>query len=117
MSHAIAACRRNRESVADEALSLITRSITRCCPHVIDVDEAMRPDAPLLFPDMITRGVETAAAAVQPFPSGWNSRSATSIRFAADENNIEQEFKTAPVHQAYIEPHACSARFEAGWPG
>ena len=29
-------------------------------PHVIDVDEAMKPDAPLLFEDMITRGVEPA---------------------------------------------------------
>ena len=29
-------------------------------PHVIDVDEAMAPDAPLLFEDMITRGVEPA---------------------------------------------------------
>ena len=27
-------------------------------PHVIDVDEAMKPDAPLLFEDMITRGIE-----------------------------------------------------------
>ena len=29
-------------------------------PHVIDVDEAMAPDAPLLFEDMITRGIEPA---------------------------------------------------------
>ena len=27
-------------------------------PHVIDVDEAMSPDAPLLFEDMIPRGIE-----------------------------------------------------------
>ena len=26
---------------------------------------------------------------------------------------IEKEFKTAAVHQAYIEPHACVAKYEA----
>ena len=46
-----------KEAIADQALSLIEVDY-EVLPHVIDVDEAMKPDAPLLFPDLITRGVE-----------------------------------------------------------
>ena len=51
--------RRSADSIADEAASLIEIDY-EVLPHVIDVDEAMKPDAPLLFEDMITRGVEPA---------------------------------------------------------
>jgi len=33
--------------------------------------------------------------------------------FAEAHEIVEKEFKTAAVHQAYIEPHACVARFDA----
>src|SRR5664280_584140 len=49
--HAVAAVAATSKAIADEALS-----------HVIDVDDAMKPDAPLLFPDMITRGIEPPPA-------------------------------------------------------
>src|SRR5471030_2551985 len=55
--HAVAAVAAASKTIADEALSLIAVDY-EVLPHVIDVDEAMKPDAPLLFPDMITRGVE-----------------------------------------------------------
>ena len=55
--HAVAAVAATSKSIADEALSLIEVDY-EVLPHVIDVDEAMKPDAPLLFEDMITRGVE-----------------------------------------------------------
>ena len=41
-----------RLAIADEALTLIDVNYD-VLPHVIDVDEAMKPDAPLLFEDMI----------------------------------------------------------------
>ncbi|MGH7153445.1 MAG: xanthine dehydrogenase family protein molybdopterin-binding subunit, partial [Acetobacteraceae bacterium] len=83
-------------------------------PHAIDVDDAMKPDAPLLFPDMITRGIDPAPAK----PSNISKRLEFKIGdldagFAAADHIIEKEFRTAAVHQAYIEPHACSAKWEA----
>ena len=71
----------------------------------------MAPDAPLLFEDMITRGIEPAPTK----PSNISKR----LEFAMGDVEagfkqadvvIEKEFKTAAVHQAYIEPHACVAQ-------
>src|SRR5438477_12000971 len=61
--HAVAAVAATSKAVAEEALSLITVDY-EVLPHVIDVDEAMKPGAPLLFPDQMTRGVGPA-----PMPS------------------------------------------------
>ena len=115
--HAVAAVAAISESVAAEALSLIDVQY-EVLPHVIDVDAAMAEDAPLLFADMITRGVEPAPTK----PSNISKRLEFKIGdldagFAAADVVIEHEFKTATVHQAYIEPHACSARFEADGQG
>ena len=57
--HAVAAVAAISKSVAEEAASLIKIDY-EVLPHVIDVDAAMKPDAPLLFEDMITRGIEPA---------------------------------------------------------
>src|SRR6202167_1202437 len=57
--HAIAAVAATSASIAEEALSLIKVDY-EVLPHVFDVDEAMPPDAPLLFADMLTRGIEPA---------------------------------------------------------
>src|SRR6185437_1085265 len=55
--HAVAVVAATDAIIADQALALIEVDY-EVLPHVIDVDEAMKPDAPLLFEDMITRGVE-----------------------------------------------------------
>ena len=57
--HAVAAVAAIDKATAEEAAALIDIDY-EVLPHVIDVDEAMAPDAPLLFEDMITRGVEPA---------------------------------------------------------
>ncbi len=110
--HAVAAVAAASKSIADEALSLIAVDY-EVLPHVIDVDEAMKPDAPLLFPDMITRGIEPP-----PPPSNIAKRNVFNLGdveagFAAAHEIIEMSFKTAPVHQAYIEPQGCVARVDA----
>jgi CO/xanthine dehydrogenase Mo-binding subunit len=115
--HAIAAVAAISEGVAAQALALIDVDY-EVLPHVIDVDEAMQPDAPLLFPDMITRGIDPAPTK----PSNISKRLEFKVGdldagFAAADVIIEREFKTAAVHQAYIEPHACVARFEADGQG
>ncbi|HEV3176125.1 MAG TPA: xanthine dehydrogenase family protein molybdopterin-binding subunit [Stellaceae bacterium] len=115
--HALAAVAATSKSVAEEALALIAVDY-EVLPHVIDVDDAMRPDAPLLFSDMITRGIDPAPAK----PSNISKRLEFKIGdveagFARADEIVEMEFKTAAVHQAYIEPHGCVARFDADGQG
>ncbi|MDR3537163.1 MAG: xanthine dehydrogenase family protein molybdopterin-binding subunit [Acetobacteraceae bacterium] len=115
--HAIAAVAAASASIAEEAVALIKVEY-EVLPHVIDVDAAMAPDAPLLFEDMITRGVEPAPAKA----SNISKRLAFEMGdlaagFAAADVVIERDFKTAAVHQAYIEPHACVAKVEADGQG
>jgi CO/xanthine dehydrogenase Mo-binding subunit len=114
--HPVAAVAAASKAIADEALSLIAVDY-ELLPHVIDVDDAMKPDAPLLFPDLITRGVEPA-----PKPSNISKRVEFKIGdlvagFAAADEIVEMSFKTAPVHQAYIEPQACVARMDSDGQG
>jgi CO/xanthine dehydrogenase Mo-binding subunit len=110
--HAVAAVAAISKSVAEEACALIEVDY-EVLPHVIDVDEAMKPDAPLLFEDQITRGIEPAPTK----PSNVAKRVEFKVGdldagFAEADIVVEKEFKTAAVHQAYIEPHACAARFD-----
>ena len=111
--HAVAAVAAASTAIADQALSLIKVDY-EVLPHVIDVDAAMAPDAPLLFDDMITRGIDPPPKQ----PSNISKRVEYKIGdleagFAAADEIVEMSFKTAPVHQAYIEPQACVARFDA----
>src|SRR5260221_4982712 len=111
--HAVAAVAATDAVTADEALALIKVNY-EVLPHVIDVDEAMKPDAPLLFEDMITRGVEPAPDK----PSNVSKRLEFKIGdldagWAQADVIVEEEFKTAAVHQGYIEPHACVVKVDA----
>ena len=111
--HAIAAVAATTSAIAAEALKLIEVDY-EILPHVIDVDEAMKADAPLLFEDMITRGITPAPTK----PSNISKRVEYKMGdidagFAAADEIVEISFKTAPVHQGYIEPQACLARSDA----
>src|SRR5438874_8251186 len=110
--HAVAAVAATDSIIADQALLLIAVDY-EVLPHVIDVDEAMKPDAPLLFEDMITRGVEPTPTKpsnvskklefkIGDLDAGWSQADVI----------VEKEFKTAAVHQGYIEPHACCVRVD-----
>ncbi len=112
--HAVAAVAATGASVASRALALIDVDY-EVLPHVIDVEEAMAEDAPLLFEDMITRGVEPAPER----PSNVSKRVGFEIGdpdagFAEADEIVERHYRTAPIHQAYIEPQACLAHWEGG---
>jgi CO/xanthine dehydrogenase Mo-binding subunit len=107
--HAVAAVAATSAKVAKEALKLIEVEYEPL-PHVIDVVEAMADDAPLLHDDLFTAGVEPAPDK----PSNVAKRvefaiGDTAKGFAEADIVIEREFDTKPVHQGYIEPHACVA--------
>ncbi|MGD8810383.1 MAG: xanthine dehydrogenase family protein molybdopterin-binding subunit [Gammaproteobacteria bacterium] len=115
--HAVAGVAAVDAETARKALKLIKVDY-EVLPHVIDVDDAMKPDAPLLFEDMKTRGVE-------PTPKK-SSNISKKLEFAIGDIDagfkeadvvLEKEFKTAAVHQGYIEPHACLARYDADGQG
>jgi len=115
--HAVAAIAATSKEIAEEAAELLEIDY-EVLPHVIDVDEAMAEDAPLLFEDMITRGVEPTPTK----PSNVSKRLEFAIGdiekgFAEADVVVEKEFKTAAVHQGYIEPHATTARMEADGQG
>ena len=112
--HAVAAVAAISAVIANRALALIDVDY-EVLTHVIDVEEAMAEDAPLLFEDMITRGVEPAPER----PSNVAKRVGFEIGdldagFAEAEEIVEKHYRTAPIHQAYIEPQACLANWEGG---
>ena len=105
--HAVAAVAATSARAAEAALDLIDVEYEPL-PWVIDVEEAMQPDAPLLHDFMYTAGVDPKPSK----PSNIASRSGLTLGdvdagFAQADIVIERPFKTKPVHQGYIEPHAC----------
>jgi CO/xanthine dehydrogenase Mo-binding subunit len=107
--HAVAAVAATSTAIAKRALKLIEVRY-EVLPHVIDVAEAMKPDAPLLHEDMYTIGVEPRPAT----PSNIAKRveighGDIEAGFAKADVIVEREFSTQPVHQGYIEPHAALA--------
>ncbi len=107
--HAVAAVAATSKSVARKALSLIQVDY-EVLPHVTDVEEAMKPGAPLVRSDLITQGVEPAPSK----PSNIAKRHEfghgdVTKGFAAADAVIEHNFRTEATHQGYIEPHACLA--------
>jgi CO/xanthine dehydrogenase Mo-binding subunit len=107
--HAVAAVAATSAAIARRALKLIEVQY-EVLPHVIDVVEAMRRDAPLLHEDLYTAGVEPKPEK----PSNVAKRVEIAqgdieAGFQKAEVIVEREFRTAPVHQGYIEPHAALA--------
>jgi CO/xanthine dehydrogenase Mo-binding subunit len=104
--HAVAAVAATSASIASSALKLIEVDY-EILPWVIDVDEAIAPGAPILHAHM---------HAVAPSGPATTSNIAGKLEhklgdctagFAAADVIVERSFKTKPVHQGYIEPHAC----------
>jgi len=109
--HPVAAVAAVSESVARAALALIKVEY-EVLPHVIDVVEAMRPDAPLLHEEQYTEGVKPKPDR----PSNIAKRleyghGDVAAGFAKADVIVEREFNTKPVHQGYIEPQACLASY------
>ncbi|MSP81750.1 MAG: xanthine dehydrogenase family protein molybdopterin-binding subunit [Alphaproteobacteria bacterium] len=107
--HAVAAVAATTAAIADKALKLIVVDY-EVLPHVTDVDEAMKPGAPILDKTMFTNNVEPKPTK----PSNVASRCEFALGdikagFAKADVVVERSFKTEATHQGYIEPHACLA--------
>ncbi len=113
--HAVAAVAASSVHVALEALRLIEVEY-EVLPPVLDVRDAMRPDAPLLNEAMRTRemgkvvdpNTPTNIAAHMQFQQGDMDAG-----WLAADVVIERDYTTKMVHQGYIEPHNATAHWNA----
>jgi CO/xanthine dehydrogenase Mo-binding subunit len=107
--HAVAAVAATSTAVARKALSLIKVDY-EVLPHVIDVEAAMLPDAPILHDTLITKGVEPAPTKASNVAARLEfGHGDVAAGFAQADVVIEKTFRTEATHQGYIEPHACLA--------
>src|ERR1700761_2210493 len=99
--HPVAAVAATSEAIAAEACKLIEVDY-EVLPFAIEIDDALKPDAPILHefnkfegkPSNITGKLEVKKGDIAE-------------GFKNAEVVIERTFTTRPVHQGYIEPHAC----------
>jgi CO/xanthine dehydrogenase Mo-binding subunit len=115
--HAVAAVAAIDARTAKEALKLIKVDY-EVLPHVTDVDEAMKPAAPLLHEAVFTDGVDPRPTN----PSNIANRSQyghgdVEAGFKDADAIVERTFKTEQAHQGYIEPHACVANVNSDGTG
>ncbi|HTE79074.1 MAG TPA: xanthine dehydrogenase family protein molybdopterin-binding subunit [Reyranella sp.] len=107
--HPVAAVAATTEAIAKAALALITVEY-KILPHVIDVADAMKPDAPVLHDHMITEGVTPAPTKPSNIAKRIEfNKGDAAAGFAEAEVVIEKDYTTQAVHQGYIEPHAALA--------
>ncbi len=111
--HAVAAVAATSAAVAEEAVKLIAVDY-ELLPPVLDVRAAMRDDAVLLHDNLVTTSLGQ--------PADRPSNIAKHIHFTLGDIAkgfagatvvIEHEFRTATVHQGYIEPHNATALWNA----
>ena len=112
--HPVAAVAATSEAIAKQALRLIKVDY-EVLPHVIDVVEAMRPDAPVLHDDQFTKGVEPTPDKPSNVALRMESKLGdVEAGFRQADIIIEREFNTKPAHQGYIEPQASLATYTDG---
>ncbi len=104
--HPVAAVSATDASIAEDALDLIEVKY-QILPPVLDVESAMEKDAPILWEDLRTdefgeMGKEPTNVAKHVV----HERGDLEKGFAEADVIVDRTFKTAMVHQGYIEPHA-----------
>lgn len=113
--HAVAAVAATSVQAAEEAITKIKVQY-EVLPPVLDVRDAMRPDAPLLKETRRTSHVPGGQQDDQP------SNIATHMQFVGGDVEkafaeadlvVEREFTTRMVHQGYIEPHNGTANWNS----
>jgi xanthine dehydrogenase molybdenum-binding subunit len=109
--HAVAAVAATNAHIAEEALKLIKVDYEPL-PQVNWVLDAMREDAPLLNDRVFTSEMGKLAKKPSNVPVHLHFETGDVDKaFAEADIVIEREFKTATVHQGYIEPHVTVAHW------
>jgi xanthine dehydrogenase molybdenum-binding subunit len=107
--HAVAAVAATNAHLAEEALKLIKVEY-ELLPSVTWVLDAMRDGAPLLHDNVVTNSMGKKADKPSNVPTHIHfEMGQVDEAFARADVVIEREYKTASVHQGYIEPHVTTA--------
>jgi xanthine dehydrogenase molybdenum-binding subunit len=111
--HAVAAVAATTDEIARDAVELIEVDYD-VLPPVINVRDAMRPDAPILHENLRTRtpagpGTEPSNIVAHLQVAAGDVDKA----FEECDETVEGEFSTHMVHQGYIEPQASTAIWNA----
>ncbi len=118
--HVVAAVAATDPSVAEQSLDLIEVDYEILQP-VLNAEDAMKDDAPILHERLLTMHSPTFRA------GGWgeserHTNVANRFEFALGDVEagfeqadvvVEREFRTEAVHQGYIEPHAATAHWDS----
>src|ERR1700676_2268172 len=99
--HPIAAVAATTEAIAAQACALIDVDY-EVLPWSIEIDDALRPDAPILHDFMKFEGKPSNIGGKLAGKKRGNGEGAKEAEVV-----VERTFPTRPVHQGYIEPHAC----------
>ncbi len=105
--HPVAAVAAINEEVAAAACALIEVDY-EVLPHVIEIEDAIKPDAPILHEWNTFEGKPSNIAGTMVLKTGDVEKG-----FAEADVVIERTFTSRPVHQGYIEPHACTVSYAA----
>jgi CO/xanthine dehydrogenase Mo-binding subunit len=106
--HALAAVAATSAHIAEEAIRLIEVDY-EVLPPVMTVEDAMKPGAAILNPKLRNKeegDKQTNVASHIQFKRGDVAEG-----FKSADYIIEREFKTAMVHQGYVEPHNAVAMY------
>ena len=110
--HAIAAVAATSVEIAERALDLIEVDY-EVLPHVLTIDAALAPGAPVIDENNILKDtVGTASETSNIAARSTLERGDVEHGFAEADLIIERTFTTPAVHQGYIEPHGCLARVD-----
>ncbi len=103
--HAVATVAATSALIAKDAIKLIEVDY-EILPHVTDVDEAMKPDAPVIREGAQDHSVPEGSPPniVSYMDFGHGDLEAG---FSDADLIMENTYKTEAAHQGYIEPHAC----------
>ena len=109
VGHPVAAVAARTPAIADQAISLIDVAYEEL-PPVLDVLESMEPGAPILHESLRTQSLGGSGDVPTNVASHFREvKGDPDAGFAAADVVIEREFRSAMVHQGYIEPHAATA--------
>ena len=109
--HAICAVAATSALAARDAVAAVEVTY-EVLPHVTDVDEAIKMDAPVIREGVADASVPAGSGpnVARYFESGHGD---VEKGFAEADLVVEDTFQTEATHQGYIEPHACLAQMGA----
>ncbi|MBR0669724.1 xanthine dehydrogenase family protein molybdopterin-binding subunit [Neoroseomonas soli] len=105
--HPVAAVAAISEEVAAAACALIEVDY-EVLPHVIEIEDAIKPDAPILHEWNKHEGKSSNITGTMVLKTGD-----VEAGFKDADVIVERSFTTRPVHQGYIEPHSCTVSYAA----